>query len=124
MNNRSLGLDSECDLAVEAESEEATAAIAKLRTRLMAEHLGATEEEVARTFDATGSLLRTIEQLQRPGKTLALLPIEEPAPAAKAVADRELLDPKSPDVMFEQMTRRSLFDSFRRRFRQREAARA
>ena len=123
MNNRSLGLDSECDLALEAENEEQARAIGALRTRLLAEHLGTTEEEVAQTFDATGSLIGTIEQLQRPGKTLALLPIEEPAPAAKAIADTELLDPKSPDAMFEQMTRRSLFDSFRHRFRQREAAR-
>jgi phosphatidylserine/phosphatidylglycerophosphate/cardiolipin synthase-like enzyme len=122
MNNRSLGLDSECDLALKTDGEEQTAAIAELRTRLLAEHLGAEREEVARLFAETGSLIRTIEQLQRPGKTLALLPVEEPGDAAKLIADRELLDPKSPDAMFEQMTRRSLFDAFRRRFRGKRSA--
>jgi phosphatidylserine/phosphatidylglycerophosphate/cardiolipin synthase-like enzyme len=119
MNNRSLGLDSECDLALEAEGEEQVRTIAALRTRLMAEHLAATQEAVAEAFAETGSLLRTIERLQRPGKTLVPLPVEDPSPTAKLIADTELLDPKSPDAMFEQMTRRSLFDPFRRRRRAR-----
>nr|WP_294171232.1 phospholipase D-like domain-containing protein [uncultured Sphingomonas sp.] len=117
MNNRSLGLDSECDLALEAVDEEQVRTIAALRTRLLAEHLGARQEEVAEVFAETGSLLRTIERLQRPGRTLAPLPVEEPGETAKFIADTELLDPKSPDAMFEEMTRRSLFDPFRRRRR-------
>lgn len=119
MNNRSLGLDSECDLALEAKDEGQIATIAALRTRLMAEHLGVAEREVEEAFARTGSLLRTIEELEHPGKTLALLPIEKPTDAAKFIAETELLDPKSPDAMFEQMTRRSLFDPLRRRLRTR-----
>ena len=119
LNNRSLGLDSECDLTLEAATEEQSAQIAALRTRLMAEHLGVAEEEVARSFAETGSLLRTIEALDGGGKSLALLPIEKPGEAAKFIAETELLDPKSPDAMFEQMTSRSLFDPLRRRFRRR-----
>jgi hypothetical protein len=118
LNNRSLGLDSECDLTLEAGNDDEVEQIAALRTRLMAEHLGVAEEAVARSFAETGSLLRTIEALDGNGKTLALLPIEKPADAAKFIAETELLDPKSPDAMFEQMTRRSLFDPLRR-FRRR-----
>ena len=122
MNNRSLGLDSECDLAFEARSEEEVATIAALRTRLMAEHLRREEREVADQFAATGSLLKTIDALGGEGRTLRLLELEEPSEPGKFIADAELLDPKSPDVMFESMTRRSLFDSFRRRARRRRVA--
>ena len=117
MNNRSLGLDSECDLAFQAKSDDERAHIAALRTRLMAEHLGVDEQQVAERFAATGSLLETIDALSSEGRTLELLPIEEPNGANKFIADTELLDPASPDVMFEQMTRRSLIERFRRRGR-------
>ena len=119
LNNRSLGLDSECDLALQACSDGERQAIAGLRTRLMAEHLGREMAEVERHFAETGSLLATIEALRGPGKSLALLPIEKPTGAAAFIADTELLDPKSPDAMFEGMTRRSLFDPIRSQWRRR-----
>jgi phosphatidylserine/phosphatidylglycerophosphate/cardiolipin synthase-like enzyme len=40
LNNRSMGLDTECDLAVEAATPAAEQAIANFRHRLVAEHLG------------------------------------------------------------------------------------
>jgi len=123
MNNRSLGLDSECDLALEADGPTEVAAITALRTRLLAEHLGATEQQVAAEFERTGSLLATIEALRGPGRSLALLPVAQPSDAATFIADRELLDPKSPDRMFEGMSRRSLFDPVRRRWRARRGRR-
>ena len=104
MNNRSLGLDSECDLAVEANGKATEAIIAGVRTRLMAEHLGVSAEEVATLFDRTESLIGTIEALQGEGRTLKLLELEEPDGAKCFVADTELLDPKSPDAMFEDFT--------------------
>ena len=39
LNNRSLGLDTECDLAIEATGPRITEAIAGLRCRLLGEHL-------------------------------------------------------------------------------------
>jgi phosphatidylserine/phosphatidylglycerophosphate/cardiolipin synthase-like enzyme len=119
LNNRSLGLDSECDLALQVQSEEERVSIAALRTRLMAEHLGCDEAEVEQRFAETGSLLATIEALRGPGKSLALLPVEKPTGAAAFIADTELLDPKSPDAMFEGMTKRSLFDPIRVQWRRR-----
>ena len=112
MNNRSLGLDSECDLIIEAKTPAQRKRIASLRTRLLAEHLGVREETVDRKLEETGSLLATIEALKGRGKTLRLLKFEKPSEAGKFIADAELLDPKSPDVMFEDMTSRSLFSSF------------
>ena len=116
MNNRSLGLDSECDLALEAGSDAERAALTALRTRLMAEHLGAAEAEVAATFAETGSLLATIARHRREGgRRLEPLPIEEPTGTSRFIAETELLDPKSPDAMFEGMTRRTLFAPLRSR---------
>jgi phosphatidylserine/phosphatidylglycerophosphate/cardiolipin synthase-like enzyme len=118
MNNRSLGLDSECDLALEAVTDEERTTITALRTRLMAEHVGATEEQVAEAFGRTGSLLATINELTREGvRRLELLPYEKPTGAAKFIAETELLDPRSPDAMFEAMTERTLFRPLRGRFK-------
>ena len=51
MNNRSLGLDSECDLAL-IDDDRHRACVRAVRERLMAEHLGATEEQVPRSVRA------------------------------------------------------------------------
>ena len=109
MNNRSLGLDSECDLAIEAQDGKTEALIAGVRTRLLSEHLAASEEQVATIFEKTGSLIATIEALQQQGRSLRLLEMEEPSDAEGFIADTELLDPKSPSAMFEDMTGKSLF---------------
>ncbi|NJC04449.1 phosphatidylserine/phosphatidylglycerophosphate/cardiolipin synthase-like enzyme [Sphingomonas kaistensis] len=117
MNNRSLGLDSECDLAL-IDEEGHRACVRAVRERLMAEHLGATEAEVRATFERTGSLRATIAELtKKDDRRLEPLPYEKPEGAACFIAETELLDPKSPDAMFEGMTRRTLFDPLRGRFK-------
>ena len=64
LNNRSIGLDSECDLAIEATDDSMRQTIAPLRDRLLAEHLQTEPDIFARTVaDANGSLIRAIEQL-------------------------------------------------------------
>jgi phosphatidylserine/phosphatidylglycerophosphate/cardiolipin synthase-like enzyme len=118
MNNRSLGLDSECDLLLDAASDAERAAITALRTRLMAEHTGRSAAEVEASFARTGSLLTTIAELTDPkGRRLEPLPFEQPTGLAKTIAETELLDPKSPDAMFERITERTLFRPLRGRFK-------
>ena len=125
MNNRSLGLDSECDIALEAGSDAERSALTALRTRLMAEHLGAEEADVAATFAETGSLLATIARHRREGgRRLEPLPIDDPTGLSRAIAETELLDPKSPDAMFEGMTRRTLFGPLRGRIGRRGGRRS
>ena len=112
MNNRSQRLDSECDVAIDTRLEANTAAaetIAALRTRLMAEHLCVPPEDVAKSFAETGSLIATIEALQGKGKTLKLLEFEKPDAVEEYIADNELLDPETPDEMFELPSKRGLF---------------
>ena len=65
LNNRSMGLDTECDLAVEAVPGHATdravaAEILGLRDALLGEHLGVPPDDIARTlarsFEKRGDL--------------------------------------------------------------------
>ena len=63
LNNRSIGLDTELDLSIEARTPEQRAAILDVRHRLLGEHLGTSPDEVARVTAETGSLVRAVEQL-------------------------------------------------------------
>jgi phospholipase D1/2 len=60
LNNRSMGTDSECDLAIEATSAEERASVARLRRRLLAEHLGLGSEELATMLAQHDSLLAAV----------------------------------------------------------------
>jgi phospholipase D1/2 len=61
--NRSMGMDTECDLAIEAHTDDDSRAVARFRNRLLAEHLGTTPEDIAERLRETGSLLATIDSL-------------------------------------------------------------
>lgn len=114
MNNRSLRLDTECDLVIEAQDEETRATIARLRGELLAEHLGATPAEVSRLLDETGSLVETVERLRGNGKTLEPYQVPELNAVTEWLADHEVLDPEGADEMFEPLTKRGLFRRLRR----------
>jgi phosphatidylserine/phosphatidylglycerophosphate/cardiolipin synthase-like enzyme/uncharacterized membrane protein YdjX (TVP38/TMEM64 family) len=60
LNNRSMGLDSECDLAIEATDDEQRRAVAAVRDRLLAEHLGVEPAEIGAAL-AAGSLVALVE---------------------------------------------------------------
>ena len=105
LNNRSMGLDTECDLAVEAASDQGTdravaAGIRGLRNALLGEHLGVPPDEVARSHSRTGSLITTIEALRREaGRTL--VPLDASAvEVVKPLSDGELLDPERPEPVW------------------------
>ena len=112
INNRSLGLDTECDLAIEcppgerAEESENCRAIRSVRTRLMAEHLGVAVAEVERAEEGTGSLVATVDRLMRPaGRSLRPLEPEQLSEAEVALVDERLLDPDRPEPMAETILR-------------------
>jgi phosphatidylserine/phosphatidylglycerophosphate/cardiolipin synthase-like enzyme/uncharacterized membrane protein YdjX (TVP38/TMEM64 family) len=97
-NNRSMGFDTECNLAIEARGDERIRrAIGGLRNRLLAEHLGTRPDEVgAEIARQQGSLVRAIEALQRPGRSLQ--PIEPVAPLDidALIPASALVDPERP----------------------------
>lgn len=79
LNNRSLGLDSECDIALdgfdaEPDPRAANSAARSGLGRLIAEHLGASVEALAASLDAKGRLIGAIDQLNpRRGRRLVRL---------------------------------------------------
>lgn len=78
MNNRSMGADTECDLAVEAVNDDERAAIVRIRDRLLGEHCGVPSEEVTAVLAAHGSLVRAVDTLSAGGHRLR--PIEDGLP--------------------------------------------
>lgn len=127
MNNRSMRLDTECDVLLPAEREGDTglrAQISQLRDDLLAEHLGCREDEVAAAIAEHG-LIGAIERLRRaPGQGRTLKPYELPELSGleQWLADNEILDPNGPDRIFEPLSQRSLFKGWRwpRRLRKRD----
>ncbi len=115
MNNRSLRLDTECDLAIEAEDEATAARVAAIRDDLLAEHLGVSPECVTATIAETGSLIATVEALRGEGRSLRPYQAPNLNGVEQWLADNEVLDPEGPGEMFEAVSRRGLF---RRRLRQ------
>lgn len=97
LNQRSMGLDTECDLAFETRGEGKTrGAIAGLRARLLGEHLAVSPEEVEEKFSETGSLIATIEALRGGPRTLVELERRIPEWLDILVPSREVIDPSGP----------------------------
>ena len=115
MNNRSLGLDTECDVTIDAGAEGATA-IRAIRDGLIAEHLGCPVDQVAREIDARGSIIATIEALRGTGRSLRPYEIPDLSAIEKWLADNEVLDPESPSEMFEVTAKTGLFRRLRHRW--------
>src|SRR5690348_7672828 len=69
--NRSLGLDTEADVAIEARGRPQVAnVIRRFRDRLLAEHLGVPVEKVRVEIERTGSLHGAIKTLMHEGRSL------------------------------------------------------
>jgi phosphatidylserine/phosphatidylglycerophosphate/cardiolipin synthase-like enzyme len=126
LNNRSMGLDTECDLSIEAvagapRADEIAATIVGFRDRLLAEHLGSTPEEVAAGVADAGSLVQAIERLRRPdGRSLVRFEPPDLGPVDLALADSELLDAEKTPNRWRRVRR---FFGRRRRGLHRSAAR-
>ncbi len=106
-NNRSLGFDSECDVALDAATtagEREAKQIARIRNDLLAEHLGKNESDVRRKFAETGSLIGTIEAFRKSTRETGelLRPYETPNlnEVEAWLADNDVLDPKQADDAF------------------------
>ena len=96
LNNRSIGLDTECDLAIEAADGDTSAAIALARNRLLAEHVGADPHAFGVMLEQEGSLIAAIEKLSGPERRL--LPFEAMSDDGPdhPVWGTRLLDPARP----------------------------
>ncbi|WP_244493749.1 phospholipase D-like domain-containing protein [Aureimonas sp. AU4] len=118
MNNRSLRLDTECDVTVDAAlpgNEGAAGTIVAVRDELLAEHLGVDARTVARSLAETRSLIETIEALRGPGRSLRPYEMPELTDIEEWLADNEVLDPEGPEEMFEAFRERGLLRRLRKR---------
>jgi len=102
LSNRSMGLDTECDLLIETHGAENARKAAGLRNRLLAEHLGAAPGELEEAWAEKGSLLEAVEALRGGERTLEPLEPRAPAWVKSLDSDPKLLDPEQP-VELEQL---------------------
>ncbi|MFD3426287.1 phospholipase D-like domain-containing protein [Nocardia fluminea] len=99
LNNRSMGFDTECDLAVEVtaatpDGELLRETILDIRRKLICEHLDTEPAKFDATLAETSSLVRTVEALRGDGRTLRRF---EPATVENEdspLAENELMDPE------------------------------
>lgn len=130
LSNRSMGLDTECDLAVDVTAAghqlQLRQAVAQFRNRLLAEHLGTEPRHVEEAIERSGSLIAAIEELRpHPGPRAArsLEPLEVPSAEAAESADFNLAmmdglvcDPErpAPDLLAEGFAEHFTMDKGRR----------
>ncbi len=94
--NRSMGLDTECDLTIEALGrDDVRDAIRDLRACLLGEHLGFEPERVRETIDSEGSLRGAIPKLQQNQRTLKLL-ADLPQVSPTVLSMVSVADPERP----------------------------
>lgn len=96
LSNRSMGLDVECDLVIEARGETRVARpIADFRHRLLGEHLGVAPRKVAEEIERAGSMHAAIAALHNEQRTLR--PLEDVPEWPEAVIDVVgVADPERP----------------------------
>lgn len=95
LNKRSMGVDTECDLAIEASNEETRRAIRAVTCRLLGEHLGIAPDDVEARLARSGSLVELVDSA--PGAGRGLAPIELEAETEElSSALHSLADPEEP----------------------------
>jgi phospholipase D1/2 len=94
-SHRSMGMDTECDLAADAGGDsEARSGIHRVRNRLLAEHLGLSADVVASGIERSGSIRALIDAGKSAEHTL--LPIELSEPAMPPQMLQSVADPDDP----------------------------
>ena len=96
-SRRSMGVDSECDLAVEAGGDpRVQAGVRHIRDRLVAEHLGLPVDAVARGVEHAGSLRAFVDSRAQADRTLARIDLAPAMETPASEALREAADPDEP----------------------------
>lgn len=94
LSNRSMSLDTECDLVVDEGRASEGGAARRLLARLIGEHTGAGTEAAQRAFSRGGGLLAAVRSLDGGGRRLEPLPEGASSPATDAALD--VADPERP----------------------------
>jgi phospholipase D1/2 len=97
--NRSMRLDTECNLAIEAQDEADRAAVLRSRDELLGEHLGCAAASFAARAVALGSVVAAIDALNGGARRLEALTVEPLPLPPELVAGVALTDPTEPITM-------------------------
>ena len=109
LNNRSGGLDTEVEVAIEARNETESAAITNLRNRLLGHYFGRTGADVATAIERRGGLIAAIDQLNARGRFTPIAALKL-GPAATFVAAYHLGDPMGVGDAWKPLKRKRLLD--------------
>jgi phosphatidylserine/phosphatidylglycerophosphate/cardiolipin synthase-like enzyme/uncharacterized membrane protein YdjX (TVP38/TMEM64 family) len=113
LNNRSMGVDSECDVVIEARDEDQRGVVRRLLCGLVGEHLGKDPDEVDAALAQSGSLGSVIEAAD--GAERGLAPLESRRASGETIGEalNIVADPERPlrpeefiGDMFDAKTRR------------------
>ncbi|MEE4377618.1 MAG: phospholipase D-like domain-containing protein [Candidatus Competibacteraceae bacterium] len=96
LSNRSMGLDTECDLAIEAHTDEHRVAIKQFRNQLLSQHLGVEPAVVSRAIAGQRSLIAAVESLRGGERTLQELDGQVSAALDNTVPAAAVIDPEQP----------------------------
>ncbi len=107
LSNRSMRLDTECDLMIESVGEERVARnVAAFRNRLLSEHLGVSPVRLEEAIREEGSLARSVEKLRGGERTLIPMAVNMDPLWGNICLEAEFCDPEhpmSPETIVRQM---------------------
>jgi phospholipase D1/2 len=111
LSRRSMGVDTECDVAIDAGSDPARrAAVRRIRDRLIGEHLGMSATEVAAAAERLGSLREVVDAGAEADRTLCRVdltgPADPPPDVVKAAADPDEPLGAAADTRYRRLRRR------------------
>lgn len=109
LNNRSGGLDTESELAIEVERPEDRAAVATLRNRLVGHYFGRSAADVATAMERHGGLIGAIEHLNAHGRLAKIQPLRL-GPIAGFIAAFHIGDPAGVGDLWRPLRRRRLLE--------------
>lgn len=107
LNNRSEGMDTEADMAIEAVNEEQRSAIADVRYRLLAEHLGSTPDAVRDAILRLNSLHDGVESLNTGRRGLRHFDIDLAEGEEDPLPGTDIVDPAGPIHPIDTLRRRA-----------------
>jgi phosphatidylserine/phosphatidylglycerophosphate/cardiolipin synthase-like enzyme len=113
LNHRSAGFDTECDLALEAGTAEASAAITAFRAHLLGHFLGIGAAAVQAAIDEQGSVGRAVDAITSTiSRRLRPLPKVKMGPIQRVVSAYHLGDPVYPSDSWKPLLRRRRLEPY------------
>jgi phosphatidylserine/phosphatidylglycerophosphate/cardiolipin synthase-like enzyme len=113
LNHRSAGFDTECDLALEAETPLAAAAVTAFRAHMLGHFLGIGAAAVQAAIDEQGSVGRAIDAVTASQSTrLRPLPKVQMGPIQRVVSTYHLGDPVYPSDSWRPLLRRRRLEPY------------